>query len=94
MSGRALPPWGAPAHIPQIEPLVAPEPLPSSRPVGWRAEDVLGYGDGFVSVEVAAKRMQISEARVAAMVRAGLLEARGQRVRPAIVTVLGVRDPR
>jgi hypothetical protein len=93
-SERVRPPTDALAALPQVEPLAQPTVLPSSLPPGWRAEDLLGHGDGFVSVEDAAKRMQVSEDRVVALVRAGLLEARGQRVRPAVVTVLFVRELR
>jgi hypothetical protein len=62
-------------------------------PVGWRAEDVLGSGDdGFVAVAQAAKTMGLAVEEVVAMVRAGLIEADRNRVRPAVVSVLAVKD--
>lgn len=69
-------------------------PTRSALPVGWRAEDVLGSGEGFVPLTEAAETMGLSVQEVVEMVRAGLLEANGQRVRPALVSVLAVKDSR
>src|SRR5439155_20778261 len=78
----------------RIVALPSPERYPSSLPPGWRAEDILGKTDGFLPLREAAKTMAVSEARVVEMVRAGLLEADGSKVRPAIVSVLAVKDER
>ena len=67
-------------------------PTRSALPVGWRAEDVLGSDDGFLPLAEAAETMGLTVEEVVEMVRAGLLEANGQRVRPAIVNVLAVNE--
>jgi len=69
-------------------------PTRSLLPIGWRVEDVLGSGDGFVPLAEAAETMGLNVEKVVEMVRAGLLEANGQRVRPAVVSVLTVKDAR
>lgn len=69
-------------------------PTRSALPVGWRVEDVLGSGDGFVPLAEAAEAMGLAVEEVVQMVRAGLLEANGNRVRPALVSVLAVKDAR
>ena len=69
-------------------------PTRSALPVGWRAEDLLGSNDGFVPLAEAAETMGLAVEEVVQMVRAGLIEANGNRVRPALVSVLAVKDPR
>jgi hypothetical protein len=66
----------------------------SALPVGWRAEDLLGSSDGFVPLAEAAETMGLAVEEVVQMVRAGLIEANGNRVRPALVSVLAVKDAR
>jgi hypothetical protein len=65
-----------------------------ARPPGWRADDFIGRGDGFLPLAGAAQTLGLSEAETLEMCRHGLLEAeeRGGSlyVRPAIVSVLGV----
>lgn len=63
----------------------------SRLPAGWRAEDVLGRDDGFVPFTEAAETMGLSQEEVVQMVRAGLIEANGNRVRPALVSVVAVK---
>jgi hypothetical protein len=77
-------------------------PLPAGirpNPPGWRAEDFTGAGSlaaqGFVPLSEAAVQLGLREDEVLELARTGKLEAAGDgptvHVRPAIVTVLGVR---
>ena len=63
-------------------------------PAGFRAEDVLGLSaaHGFLPLAEAAEAMSVPEAEVVEMVRRGLLESAGDLVRPALVSVLAVRE--
>ncbi len=69
-------------------------------PPGWTAEAALGLPelDGYLPAHEAADEMGVTEAELAIMVRTGKLEARDDGVqlfvRPALVSVLGVRDRR
>jgi hypothetical protein len=69
-------------------------------PAGWRAENYLGLDrrDDFLPLEDAAVAMGLEPATVVGLVQAGGLDARvgrdGLLVRPAVVSILGVRDPR
>lgn len=69
--------------------------FPSRNPPGWRAEDVLGWEDGFLRLAEAARALALTEAETVEACRRGLLEAeeRGGAlyVRPAIVSGLGTR---
>jgi hypothetical protein len=64
--------------------------VPKSPP-GFRAEDVIGENDleGFVSVEEAARRMEISETEVMELARSAFLLSRWNRgrllVRPGVL---------
>jgi hypothetical protein len=67
-------------------------PFPPA-PTGFSYEDVLDLpsASGFLPLEQAAERMSTSTEEIAEMVRRGLLEADQKgKVRPAVVTVMGV----
>lgn len=70
------------------------DPFPSRNPPGWRAEDILGHGDGFLPLAEAAKTLGLSEAETLDVCARGLVEGDDRGgflyVRPAIVSVLGV----
>lgn len=72
------------------------EPFPSRNPAGWRAEDMLACGDGFVPLADAADALGVSEAETIEACSLGLLEwderGRGLHVRPAVVSLLSVRS--
>lgn len=65
----------------------------SSLPVSFRRRDY--DGDGFVTLDRAAAEMKLRESEILALARRGALEHRREGdtllVRPAIVSVLGIR---
>lgn len=70
------------------------DPFPSRNPSGWRAEDYIGNGDGFLPLADAARTLALSEAETLEMCGRGLLEAEERGgllyVRPAIVSGPGI----
>lgn len=77
-------------HIVSVTPSSSgPSPFRSRLPVGWRAEDVLGlaFSHGFLPLAEAAQGMNVEEDECVEMVRAGRLEANGNLVRPAVVSL-------
>jgi hypothetical protein len=67
-------------------------------PLGWRGEDALDTAQGFLPLREAAEAMSMERDAVLELVRRGLLEAiaderDGLLVRPALVTLVKVKQP-
>lgn len=79
-------------HARIVEQVSTPIVASSRNPAGWRAEDVLGCGDGFLALADAARFLRLSETETIEDCSRGLLEwdERGGTiyVRPAILSVL------
>ena len=73
-----------------VTPSPEPSPYRSRLPRGWRAEDILDLPEtsDFVTFAQAANIMNVEQDEIVSMVRSGHLEARGNGVRPALVSVL------